>query len=350
MGTAIFAIIYSLAVLIPGIAVGVRRMHDVGKSGWYLLFPIYNLILACTEGTHGENKYGKEDRKDNFRKKKENLQAKSYQIKSNNKITNSKEELEKKEELLEKSLEMNLISEIEFESKIKNLEKEKNKSEKEARNFEEFEKNKIMLQKLYSEKLITKKELSLKTEILENIPKKNYNTIGINLINGEKAQLIKKEKTKKPSIGDIVLIKNEVTNKFNIETDSNIYQLSNGEITKIYFKRKYKIYDQTIEIKQLKEKPSKGDLIIDSSSPFENGFYKIRYNIGIETSNKVINRVYKIDYKEAIYPNHKLEIWKKINDYYSSGDLVFLKNTKVTNSKYWIELFVLINVKDGKIN
>ena len=50
--------IYSLAVLIPGLAVGVRRMHDVGKSGWYLLIPIYNLILACTEGDYGDNEFG----------------------------------------------------------------------------------------------------------------------------------------------------------------------------------------------------------------------------------------------------------------------------------------------------
>lgn len=50
--------IWSLAVLIPSIAVGVRRMHDVGKSGWFLLIPIYNLILACTEGQPGPNEYG----------------------------------------------------------------------------------------------------------------------------------------------------------------------------------------------------------------------------------------------------------------------------------------------------
>ena len=47
-----------LAFLVPALAVGVRRMHDVGKSGWFLLIPIYNLILACTEGQHGENQYG----------------------------------------------------------------------------------------------------------------------------------------------------------------------------------------------------------------------------------------------------------------------------------------------------
>lgn len=50
--------IYSLALLVPSIAVAVRRMHDVGKSGWFVLIPIYNLILACTEGDKGRNQYG----------------------------------------------------------------------------------------------------------------------------------------------------------------------------------------------------------------------------------------------------------------------------------------------------
>jgi len=52
--------IYSLAVFIPSIAVSIRRMHDVNKSGWYLLIPIYNIILACTVGTKGVNQYGEE--------------------------------------------------------------------------------------------------------------------------------------------------------------------------------------------------------------------------------------------------------------------------------------------------
>lgn len=50
--------IYSLVTLVPGIAVAIRRMHDVGKSGWFVLIPIYNLILACTEGDRGSNEYG----------------------------------------------------------------------------------------------------------------------------------------------------------------------------------------------------------------------------------------------------------------------------------------------------
>ena len=57
-GGGILYSLYSLAILLPSLAVGVRRMHDVGKSGWFLLIPIYNLILACTEGEHGANKYG----------------------------------------------------------------------------------------------------------------------------------------------------------------------------------------------------------------------------------------------------------------------------------------------------
>jgi uncharacterized membrane protein YhaH (DUF805 family) len=58
IGIPLLANIYSLALLVPSIAVGVRRMHDVGKSGWFILIPIYNLILAVTEGESGENEYG----------------------------------------------------------------------------------------------------------------------------------------------------------------------------------------------------------------------------------------------------------------------------------------------------
>lgn len=58
--------LYSLAVFVPSLAVGVRRMHDVGKSGWYLLIPIYSLILACREGTTGTNEYGQDPKRPAF--------------------------------------------------------------------------------------------------------------------------------------------------------------------------------------------------------------------------------------------------------------------------------------------
>jgi uncharacterized membrane protein YhaH (DUF805 family) len=68
--------IYMLALVIPAIAVSIRRMHDINKSGWYILIPIYNLILACTAGTEGENKYGYDPKGDGttFEFERENLQ------------------------------------------------------------------------------------------------------------------------------------------------------------------------------------------------------------------------------------------------------------------------------------
>ena len=57
--------IYTLAVLIPSLAVCVRRLHDVGKSGWmYLicLIPvvgwIWLIILFCTDSQKGSNQWG----------------------------------------------------------------------------------------------------------------------------------------------------------------------------------------------------------------------------------------------------------------------------------------------------
>jgi uncharacterized membrane protein YhaH (DUF805 family) len=50
--------LYQLAVLIPSIAVGVRRMHDSDHSGWWILLPIVNLVFACTDGTSGPNRFG----------------------------------------------------------------------------------------------------------------------------------------------------------------------------------------------------------------------------------------------------------------------------------------------------
>ena len=55
---SILVTVYQLAVLIPSIAVGVRRMHDTDHSGWWLLFPIVNLVFAVSEGTRGDNRFG----------------------------------------------------------------------------------------------------------------------------------------------------------------------------------------------------------------------------------------------------------------------------------------------------
>lgn len=46
-----------LAFALPLISSLARRMHDVGKSGWFMLIPIYGFILAVTAST-GDNQYG----------------------------------------------------------------------------------------------------------------------------------------------------------------------------------------------------------------------------------------------------------------------------------------------------
>ena len=61
LGTAAHVPFTGLGLLIfflPLLAAGVRRLHDVDKSGWFILIPIYNLILLCSAGTSGENRYG----------------------------------------------------------------------------------------------------------------------------------------------------------------------------------------------------------------------------------------------------------------------------------------------------
>lgn len=63
IGIQILSSIWGLALLVPSIAVGVRRMHDVGKSGWFLIIPLYNLILALTEGERKDNEYGQDPKK-----------------------------------------------------------------------------------------------------------------------------------------------------------------------------------------------------------------------------------------------------------------------------------------------
>lgn len=57
--------LYALAVFLPGLAVSVRRLHDVGKSGWFffivlipLLGAIWLLVLMFSDGITGENEYG----------------------------------------------------------------------------------------------------------------------------------------------------------------------------------------------------------------------------------------------------------------------------------------------------
>ena len=52
MGTDFVGNLIGVALLLPYVAVAVRRMHDVNKSGWFILVPIYNLVLFLTSSKY----------------------------------------------------------------------------------------------------------------------------------------------------------------------------------------------------------------------------------------------------------------------------------------------------------
>lgn len=64
-GIGLLSGLYSLAVLIPGIAVSVRRLHDTNRSGWWLLIflvplvgAIVILVFAVLDSQPDQNQYG----------------------------------------------------------------------------------------------------------------------------------------------------------------------------------------------------------------------------------------------------------------------------------------------------
>lgn len=63
--------LYSLAVLVPSVAVGVRRLHDTGRSGWWMLIALVPILGAIAliyflvlEGDAEGNEYGPGARSD----------------------------------------------------------------------------------------------------------------------------------------------------------------------------------------------------------------------------------------------------------------------------------------------
>ena len=64
-GIGVVQSLFDLAILLPGIAVAVRRLHDIDRTGWWLLLglaPVVGgiilLVWFCLRGTPGRNRYG----------------------------------------------------------------------------------------------------------------------------------------------------------------------------------------------------------------------------------------------------------------------------------------------------
>ncbi|WP_257275654.1 DUF805 domain-containing protein [Endozoicomonas sp. SESOKO4] len=63
-GAGLFSVLYCLAVLVPGIAVTARRLHDTGRSGWWqliYLIPVIGWIVMLVfllQDSQPDNEYG----------------------------------------------------------------------------------------------------------------------------------------------------------------------------------------------------------------------------------------------------------------------------------------------------
>ena len=65
MGMGMLGLLVALALLIPSLAVAVRRLHDTDRSGWWVLLclipligGIWLLVLLCLDSTPGDNRFG----------------------------------------------------------------------------------------------------------------------------------------------------------------------------------------------------------------------------------------------------------------------------------------------------
>ena len=65
IGVPLFQVVVALGLLIPGLAVGARRLHDIGKSGWWQLIalvPLVGIIVLivfwCQDGDQAPNQHG----------------------------------------------------------------------------------------------------------------------------------------------------------------------------------------------------------------------------------------------------------------------------------------------------
>lgn len=106
--------IYYLFMLIPGLTINVRRLHDAGYSGWFLLVPILCFVLLFFDGTKGENAYGQDPQG----RKSETIKHEKKHINNSQSKTNGYfTDIEQLSELYNRGI----ITKQEFEAKKKKL-------------------------------------------------------------------------------------------------------------------------------------------------------------------------------------------------------------------------------------
>ena len=67
IGASVTNTIWSLATFLPSLAIAIRRLHDLDRSGWWILLgliPLVGIIVLliwyCSKGTDGPNRFGQD--------------------------------------------------------------------------------------------------------------------------------------------------------------------------------------------------------------------------------------------------------------------------------------------------
>ena len=113
--------LFLLITAVPSLAVSIRRLHDIDRSGWWSLLivipflgTIWLLVLFCLKGTPGENRFGEDPLQSNLGSEEETKPRKTDEIYSKSLMAGddrkqipeepTEAELRKIENLYEKSL------------------------------------------------------------------------------------------------------------------------------------------------------------------------------------------------------------------------------------------------------
>lgn len=172
--------IYNLLIIIPSLAVTVRRLHDTNNSGWMTLIAvipivgwIWFFVLSVTEGDVKKNKYGKNPKKNTNEQKtsepEDEILSEPDTIIEENGIKNPQIQTLNKIKLLEESFKLGLITETELKEKKMQQELVLKREEEEQFKLnlrKEISKDVDVLKRLKNEGLLTHLEYTEKVKAL----------------------------------------------------------------------------------------------------------------------------------------------------------------------------------------
>lgn len=55
---SVISLFVTVSLMLVGLAVAIRRLHDVNRSGWFVLVPFVNIYFYCQPGDTAPNRYG----------------------------------------------------------------------------------------------------------------------------------------------------------------------------------------------------------------------------------------------------------------------------------------------------